>query len=332
MPGRTEYSGDAAFPRSYHCPFVGTSDDINALHTNGMSRLSVAARGGDPQKVYDLLQAGAVVQPMAEPEFGFQVPLFEAAASGDPRVVRMLLDAGADPNFGPPGDSVLAHVVDMESFEMLLAAGATPQEVLAHDRFIPDEIAENDAIPVAERVRLLRALNNAGADLDRVNSIGTPALFRAGMRGDPDAVQALFEAGADPTVAPTALQGVCFSFCDALDAGMERVVDLCVAAGLDVNEADENGYTPLHCALSPDWYGPGYSESDGANVAVAVALMRHGARVDVPYPGTYEGWLPLHVAAEQKLIPVIEALIATGADKSARNPSGDTYLDILRRR
>jgi ankyrin repeat protein len=99
MPGRMEYSGDAAFPRSYHCPFVGTSDDINALHTNGMSRLSVAARGGDPQKVYDLLQAGAVVQPMAEPQYGFQVPLFEATASGEIQNVQMLLDAGADPNF-----------------------------------------------------------------------------------------------------------------------------------------------------------------------------------------------------------------------------------------
>jgi ankyrin repeat protein len=311
---------------------VGTGDDINALHTNGMSRLSVAARSGDPQKVYDLLQAGAVVHPMAEPLYGFQVPLFEAAASGEIQCVQMLLDAGADPNFGPRGDSVLAHVVNVEVLALLLAAGADARRELAYEFAIPDEIAENDDVPIAERVRLLSMLHEAGADLDRLNSIGTTALFRAGMRGNADAVQSLLEAGATPTVAPTALQGVCFSFCDTDDVGMERVVDLCVAAGLDVNEADENGYTPLHCALSPDWYGPGYSSSDGANVAVAVALIRNGARFDVPYPGTYEGWLPLHVAAVQKLIPVIEALIAAGADKSVRNPDGDTYLDILRRR
>jgi ankyrin repeat protein len=274
---------------------------------------------------------------MTEPQYGFQVPLFEAAESGNDDCVRLLLDAGADPTFGPGG--VLGCARSPETFAILLAAGADPLAKPEIGFSLANVIAENEGVPLSDRVAMLRALRAAGADLNEVDENdlvrkewrATP-LFIAAMQHDADAVSALFAAGADPQRKPTALEGVCFSFATDPTDAVERIIDECVEAGIDINVPDANGYLPLHQALSPDAYGPGYSSSDGCNGSAAIALIRNGARFDVPYPGIYPGWMPLHVAAVQKLIPVIEALSAAGADKSVRNPDGDTYLDILRRR
>lgn len=45
----------------------------------------------------------------------------------------------------------------------------------------------------------------------------------------------------------------------------------------DPDETDELGYRPLHAALAPDTYAPGYQESDGFNLAASLALIERGA-------------------------------------------------------
>ena len=97
-------------------------------------------------------------------------------------------------------------------------------------------------MPVEERVRMLRALGAAGADLNRSGPWATP-LYSAALNGDDEAIEALLTAGADPHWRPTGLQGACFA-ASGPNPSMERVVDLLVAAGLDPNDVDEAG-SPL---------------------------------------------------------------------------------------
>jgi hypothetical protein len=188
--------------------------------------------------------------------------------------------------------------------------------------------AENDKASKRQRVQMLRMLVDAGLDLDALAEIPVTACYKAGAAPNPDMLEALIAAGADPLKKPTALQGVCFIWKDDFDRRVERVVDICVGVGLDVNGPDPNGYLPIHAAVLYDSYGEGYASSDGTNVAAVAALIKHGAEVDVPLPR--EGWTPLHVAAYEGSARAVEVLLNAGADARRRTPDGRTALDLAR--
>lgn len=310
--------------------------DPNAAAMNGSSALACAARSGDPARVRLLLAAGAdpmptcVGEPGGYPWFAvFRDPLMMAAESGSAACVRMLLDAGADLHHYPedhegPLSAAGSHAV----LEMLLDAGADPNEPQGHGHSVIDCVATNAAVPIIERVAMLHRLAVAGADLDG-RDFGTPPLFGAGLSFDDDAVDVLLRAGADPFVEPTALVGVCFSASDHPDPRVERIIDLLTAAGLDMNASDDAGLRPLHAALAPNQYGPGYAESDGFNEAAILALIRVGATIDITDP--ILSYRPLHAAAAAGSQRVVSALLAAGADPTEQTGDGHTPLDIARR-
>ena len=307
--------------------------DHAATAANGASALACAARSGDPERVRLLLEAGADPMPVSardgDDPFSatFCDPLFVAAESGSADCVRLLLDAGADLDRYPEGhDSPLSGAGSLEVLDVLLAAGANPRHDPGFGTTIVEMVARNQRVPVDERVAMLRALHLAAADLDG-SATGTP-LFGAAMSFDDDAVDVLLRAGADPFVAPTALVGVCFSSSDGPDPRVDRIIDLLVAAGVDVNAADEAGLRPLHAAMAPDQFGPGYEESDGFNEAATLALLRADASIDIMYPGN--GYRPLHAAVTARSHRVVRALLDAGADPAERCADGRTALDIAR--
>src|SRR5262245_42037207 len=89
---------------------------------------------------------------------------------------------------------------------------------------------------------------------------------------------------------------------------VERVREL-LRQGVDVNQADEDGWTPLDLAISDDDLPAGLVEE----------LLEHGADPDV---ADEEGTTALMVAPT-RMVPV---LVAHGADVNARNRAGDTPL------
>ncbi|MDP9331812.1 MAG: ankyrin repeat domain-containing protein [Actinomycetota bacterium] len=209
----------------------------------------------------------------------------------------------------------------------LLATGADPHAKCLHGRSVAGIIASQRVASVAERVAMQRMLSDAGVDLDRPSPSVTP-LAGAAMLGVADAIEALLAAGANPHSEPNALGLACFSFSADRDPGIERTVDLLIAAGLDPNDVDDGGYTPLHAALSAGAFDAGYAESDGINVAAAVALIRHGASIDITFLET--GYRPLHAAAAGESAILVETLLDSGADPSERTPSGESPLDVAR--
>jgi uncharacterized protein len=113
---------------------VGAADalrgaDLHVRSPDGFTPLHYAAFFGGAAAVRVLLEAGA--DPDADAENALRVrPLHSAAARGDRESVRMLLDAGAqvDPrqNGGYTPLHAAAHSDDAELAELLLARGADP--------------------------------------------------------------------------------------------------------------------------------------------------------------------------------------------------------------
>ncbi len=109
-----------------------------------------------------------------------------------------------------------------------------------------------------------------------------------------------------------------------------HTLDMLLAAGADVNGLHE-GYTPLHWAL----VDLNVCGNSSRWLAYQAWLIKHGA--DVNQRGE-SGDTPLHIAAMFHDLAVARALIAAGADASARDRGGrlpeeieidDEFNDLL---
>ena len=83
--------------------------------------------------------------------------------------------------------------------------------------------------------------------------------------------------------------------------------------GLEVNEADREGLTPLHIAAERN------------DAKVMTVLIGAGARVDAADP---DGFTPLHLAAREGNREAVELLLSRGADLKIHNHDGQTPLHL----
>ena len=152
--------GDLAEVRA----LLRTGADVNAAQTDGMTALHWAAADNRIEIARTLLYAGAAVR--ATTRLGGYTPLHLAARSGNAEIAGILLDAGADPN-------------------AYTSTGVTAMHFAA----------DADAAGVVE------ALAEGGGDVDARDGFQerTPLMFAA-VRGADAAVQALLDAGADPSL------------------------------------------------------------------------------------------------------------------------------------
>ncbi|MGD8339791.1 MAG: ankyrin repeat domain-containing protein [Gammaproteobacteria bacterium] len=103
-----------------------------------------------------------------------QTPFLRAALAGDLRVLRLLLEHGADPN--------------ISTYE-----GTTPLMVAAGVTWAFSETFDEGADALLETVKLTHALGN---DINAVNSMGLRAIHGAANRGSNDIISYLAENGA----------------------------------------------------------------------------------------------------------------------------------------
>ena len=96
---------------------------------DGFTTLGLAAFLGGPEAVRALLEHGADADDDAANKFGVR-PVHAAAAAHDHETMRLLLEAGADPNQRQQGGFVplheAAHGDDVEMARLLLSHGADP--------------------------------------------------------------------------------------------------------------------------------------------------------------------------------------------------------------
>lgn len=296
--------------------------------------LAQACEAGDPSRVELLLQRGAVARvecdcddPEARPP-SFRMPICCAARSGSVHCVRLVLEMGVDPDSRDRyGETALMMAGSPDVVRTLLAAGSNRDAVNERGKDAVACILWGHPLavtPLAHRYEAVKALIEAGADIERQDECGMTRLAAAAFDQNPDAVEFLLALGARADArspeGATPLHGICWwgerDCADEMEA-CERIIRALVKAGCPVDAADHDGVTALHQAARGDWSNP---------TAIRV-LLELGATVDVPDSG---GCTPLMLAAARGELPSIEALCAAGADPTRLNAAGETALDAAR--
>jgi len=122
----------------------------------------------------------------------------------------------------------------------------------------------------------------------------------------------------------------------------ERVLDICIKNGCDVNSKNKWGYVPMHQASKCSLEYAQALLSRGADPNVALSeertllhefiripiivelLIQNGARIDAE---TADGMTPLHLAVRYGCVDSVAILLAAGANRSAKTHYGEMPLD-----
>ena len=206
---------------SGHIPVIkellAAGADINSRGQMG-SALHCAITGSHFDTVKVLLECGAssseIIETKEERISPWPHPLLHATRKGDFPIVKILLDAGADPN---------ASTILWGNSELPLHAAA--------------KIGNID---------ILQVLLEHGANVNAQAEDGFSAIHFAAYSGHHDALQFLLvDHHANPDVK---LFNGSLALHTAASHGYPQCVEVCLQAGLDVSSQNNQGRTPLHWA------------------------------------------------------------------------------------
>ena len=256
------------------------SQDLNAL------------RGR--QALYELLSSEELNDMRERGILNEQTPLSLAIENGNEDVVRVLLEAGADPNVGvsPAYDvgSHLAYAIELgevDIVKLLLNAGADVAMADADGTPLQRAFDSGDA-------SLVRILVDAGAD---TGDEGGEMLFEAVRFGNAGTVAALVEAGADVNARDGSGRSMLENAIVFSDA---EVVSILVEAGADVNTRGRSGRSMLQNAIT-------FSDAEVASI-----LVEAGADVNAR-DGSGRSMLAL--ARRLRMEEVVRILVDAGAQE-----------------
>lgn len=308
---------------------------VNGHDKKGTSPLDHAMFGGDTNVVQILLDAGAEID--ARHATDGETALMWAAQSEQVAVLQLLIRSHADLN-----------KTDNQGWTALMWAKSSGQDEAAKIlKLAGGEERTNLSYAAAtgDLASLRSLLATNGVSPPTRGEIGN-ALYRAVEYRQADAVKELLVHDANPNAQLEGDWTVLLSACRGGEVGIARQL---LAAGADVNlPRGNNGDTPLMEAA-------GYTPVDfvseliakGAQVNVVTkggdtaagwaalgakldnlkVLVQHGAEVNI-HVGEAEGWpgWPLITASSGGHLPIVDYLLAHGADIDIRDSHGKTAL------
>jgi ankyrin repeat protein len=301
--------------------FAGFVPTAKATDTSATGQFERVIRANDQVSLKKMAVSAAAVNITDKLH---STALHYAALYGSPEAVRILLNAGADPNAkNDQGVTPLVYAAyNLEKTRMLVEKGADVNA--AGSAGITPLMIAASVHNNAETVRYLLA---KGAQVKAIDSTGSDALMRAAGKSESEVVQLLLAKGADPKRADqagfTALQ-------DAAACPGAAKVTLLLSSGADPNAANsfagqvKNGPIAL-IHLTPLMLAAPFGHIDKVN-----ALLKAGARVN-EVDSRKMSPLMLAVATDHADAEVVGALIAAGSDVNAKDRNGESILDWARK-
>jgi pectate lyase len=229
------------------------------------------------------------------------ISLYEATATGDFELVKLLVSEGADVN--SKKDDLLSTPLHravsgghINIVQFLLSKGA---EVNVRGNWRCETPLHYAATLTTGR-DIIELLLTKGADINAVNSYGDTPLQYAAWSDRKDVIQLLLQKGA--TIANIHI---------ASYMGDLEKIEAFIKEGVDINVLDGHGYASLH-----------YAVQNSQKEAIELLLAK-GADVNVK---DWPGQTPLDIAISQNRKDIVELLISKGADVNTTNAAGDTPL------
>ena len=203
---------------------------------------------GSPAAVAQALKDGA--NPNAADVSGYPA-LAHALMRETPdkaELVKMLLDAGANPGAAAAGNSAISLYIaalqnETESVRLLLKAGADVN-ARGGDR----EVTALHGVAIHGKPEMLRLLLDAGANPNLAGKSGTTPLALAVVAGNVENARLLLEAGADVNASSKGRTALMAAVRENDAQKAAALVRLLLAAGADINATDQGGRTALMLA------------------------------------------------------------------------------------
>ena len=239
--------------------------------------------------------------------------LADAAEEGRGRLVRALLDGGADVNAPQVDGTTALHWAayhdDLETARLLVRAGADAD---AANRYGVPALSLAATNGNAAFVRLLL---DAGADPNAALLGGETVLMTAARTGSLGAVQALLAAGAAPDARERREQTALMW---AASEGHLGIVNALLDAGADVRASLASGFDPLFFAVREGNVDVVHRLLEaGADVNAVLERVKDGPDAAVnnaSYRPVDDGMSPLLLAVRNGHFELAVELIAAGAD------------------
>ncbi len=297
-----------------HAAINGHEGAFHVLVEHGARpTLASAAALGDAKTVRRLLDAGRDPNKIIVGRF---MPLHAAARRGHTEIVKMLLDAGADPEKGMRSALYIAtQWQQREVVETLVASGAKLNDRGPNNsKELPLEAAVEVESP--EMVSLLLEL---GADPSLKDDYGRSPLTAAARTGNIDVLETLLGTG-DFDDAHKRLAAE-----QALEAGHDDAYSLLVDSGVDLTlpMAAQLGNLEAVERLIAQGADPNATSEDGSPALVLAARQGHGEVVNalLAAGATVDAQADrrataLHAAAREGHLDVARRLLDAGADVS----------------